>query len=267
MMPKEIDKTNKKLAELERLSLKRNQSKELKLPDWPDSKRGTPNSFLRSALFTIADCKNDRIQLKDEILASQSGISLIYSGSQLNQEDLTIWETIVHLAKEQPLDFVCKFTAYEILKTSKQSIGGDGYERLDKSIMRLVEATVTIRQNEKKFSGHLINFVAIDEDTHHYKIELGRSLIKLYSESTWIDADQRLQLRRKSLAQFLHGYYSSHITPFPIKVATLHQLSGSNIKELRKFKQTLKFALEELVKINFLNSYHINCDLVTIKKK
>jgi TrfA protein len=257
----------RQLEELERKSAERSLSKDILLPEWPESKRGTPNTFLRSALFSVNDCKKDRVQLKDTVVASQEGITVLYTGEQLNQEDLTLWETLVHMAKEHPLGYVCDFTAYEILKSMKYTNGGHDYERLDKGIMRLVNCSVTIKQGHGRFIGHLIESAIIDEKTHHYKIDLGRKLTQLYGESTWIDAEQRLQLRRKSLAQFLHGYYSSHKTPYPVKVATLHQLSGSGVKELKRFKQSLKAALEELIKIEFLDSYHIENDLVTVKRK
>jgi len=245
----------------------RSQSMGVLLPEWPDTKRATPNSFLRSALFSVIDCKKERSRLKDEVMASQEGITVLYTGDQLNQEDLTLWETLVHLAKDSPLGDVCEFTAYEILKSMDLSTTVDGYERLKKGIDRLVECTVTIKQGRGEFKGHLINSALIDEYTHRYKIDLGRELIKLYGESTWIDNGQRLQLRRKSLAQYLHGYFSSHKSPFPVKVETLHKLSGSGIKNLASFKQSLKIALNELLKIDFLESYCIEGDLVSVKRK
>lgn len=259
--------TLKQIEALQQKSAEQSLSKVIKLPEWPESKRGTPNTFLRSALFSVNDCKRDRIQLKDAVVASQEGVIVLYTGDQLNQEDLTLWETLVHMAKEHPLGYVCDFTAYEILKSLNLPANGEGYERLDKGIARLVTCSVTIKQGHGRFIGHLIESAVIDEKTHHYKIDLGRKLTKLYGESTWIDAEQRLQLRRKSLAQFLHGYYSSHKAPYPVKVATLHQLSGSGVKELKKFKQNLKAAIEELIKIEFLESYHIEGDLVTVKRK
>jgi hypothetical protein len=185
----------------------------------------------------------------------------------LNQEDLTLWETLVHLAKENPLGYVCDFTAYEIIKALSLPDNGESYARLDRGVKRLVTCTVTISQGRGRFIGHLIEYAAIDEKTRHYKVDLGRKLTKLYGESTWVDSDQRLQLRRKSLAQFLHGYYSSHKAPYPVKVTTLHQLSGSAMKSMAGFKQKLKAALEELISIGFLESYAVNGDLVSVKRK
>ena len=55
-------------------------------------------------------------------------------------------------------------------------------------------------------------------------------------------------LAAKPLAQWLHGFFSSHAAPKPIKVETLHRLSGSEAGELKHFTQALKAALEALEK-------------------
>jgi hypothetical protein len=258
---------NKSLINIEKILLERSQSKVVRLPEWPETKRATPNSFLRSALFSTADCKKERVYLKDVMLASQQGLSVQYTGEQLNQEDLTLWETLVHMVKEHNLGEVYDLTAYEILKFMNLSDGGANYDWLEKGILRLVATTVIIRHNDIKFAGHLIDLFVIDEKTSHYKIRLGREMIKLYNQSTWIDAGQRYQLQKKSLALYLHGYFSSHETPYPIKVATLHDLSGSKIKAIWKFKQNLVNALEELIFIGFLEHYRIDNDLVHVKRK
>src|ERR1051325_9017610 len=80
----------------------------VQLPLWPEPKRGAPNSFIRSALFAAIQGK-DRQFMKEAVLASQDGIVIKYTGEQLNQADLDVWETIVHLAREQPLGTFCSF--------------------------------------------------------------------------------------------------------------------------------------------------------------
>ena len=241
-------------------------SKEIKLPDWPTTKRATPNSFLRSALFSAIQSK-DREFLDGVILASQQGITIRFTGKQLNQEDLTLWETLVHLAKEKPLGNVCEFTAYDILKTMGSNTGGDEYVRLEAGIMRLAACIVKITYDKKSYFGSLINDGTKDETTSFYKISLNRQLIKLYEQNTWLDWEQRVKLRRKPLAQALHGYYSSHKTPHPVKIETLQQFSGSKNKQKAGFERQVTTALKELVKIGFLESYKIDEDNKVIVKK
>ena len=77
-------------------------AKILQLPVWSESVRGTPNSLLRGALFSAIQSK-DRQYVKDELLASQDGIEIRYTGEQLNQIDLEVWEQAVHLVRGLPL--------------------------------------------------------------------------------------------------------------------------------------------------------------------
>ena len=256
----QLDRLQKKVDE-------RSLSKELKLPDWPESKRGTPNSFLRSALFSAIQSK-DRIFLKGVVLASQEGITVRFTGEQLNQEDLTLWEALVHLAKNEPLGNICNFTAYNILKSMGLDDGGIDRERLHKGIIRLNACSVEILINGSRvYFSSLVDSGIKDELTSHYTIQLNRQLIKLYNQNTWIDWEQRAKLRRKPLAQALHGYFSSHKSPYPVKIETLHQLSGSKNKRVSDFKQKVSAALDELVKVEFLKRYSINGDMVFVKRK
>jgi hypothetical protein len=91
--------TQNKLETLEKKGAERGLSKDVFLPEWPESKRGTPNSFLRSALFSVSDCEKERPFLRDVVVAIQEGITLVYTGQQLNQEDLTLWERLSILKK------------------------------------------------------------------------------------------------------------------------------------------------------------------------
>jgi hypothetical protein len=237
------------------------------LPTWPETKRATPSAFLRSALFSAVQSK-DRIWMDRVVLASQEGITIKFKGQQLNQEDLTLWENLVHLAKEQPLGNVCEFTAYDILKTMGHGNSGKEREILHEGIIRLGACMVEILiNNQNTFFSSLIDHGVKNEETGRYKIQLSRSLIRLYAQNTWVDFEQRSSLKRKPLAQFLHGYYSSHKIPYPIKIETIHKLSGSKNKRMANFRILTESALKELVKIGFLVSYEIDSDKVNITKK
>jgi len=239
----------------------------IQLPLWAESTRGTPNSFLRSALFSAIQGK-DRQYLKEATLFSQHGIIIKFTGLQLNQEDLTLWETLVHLAKLHPLGDVCSFTAYGILKSLGLPTGGKNHQDLHSGIIRLTACAVEITHDGRTYFGSLIESGAKDELTSYYNIKLNRRLIQLYSENTWtaIDWKQRTQIRKKPLAQALHAYYSSHRTPYPVKIATLQRLTGSRNTQAASFKRQLRTALDELVKIGFLQSYNIEDDTVTVQR-
>jgi hypothetical protein len=121
--------------------------------------------------------------------------------------------------------------------------------------------------NQRTYFSSLIDHGIRDTKTGHYTIQLSKSLIKLYAQTTWVDFEQRAKLRRKPLAQFLHGYYSSHKKPYPIKIETIHKLSGSKNKQMANFKTKVVSAMDELVKIGFLTDYKIDGEKVIIGKK
>ena len=104
------------LARMKEVARQREAAQVIQLPLWPEPKRGTPNSFIRSALFAAIQSK-DRIFLKEATLASQKGIAVKFTGEQLNQEDLTVWETLAHLARQHPLGQTCEFTAHGLLNS------------------------------------------------------------------------------------------------------------------------------------------------------
>jgi len=239
----------------------------VQFPVCGEDKRGTPNSFLRSSLFAAIQGK-DRYFTKREVLYSQKGITVEYTGERLNQDDLTLWETVAYMAKESPLGNECFFSGHSILKEMKLNTGGDEHKRLHEGIIRLTGGVIEITHDGRTYIGTMIEAIRKDEISRVYSLRLNRELIRLYGDTqyTAIDWDQRLALRRKPLALFLHGYYSSHRDPFPLKLETLYQLAGSQNGKIKGFKQKVKTALEALVAIGFLESYQIKGDLLSVQR-
>jgi hypothetical protein len=242
-------------------------AKIIQLPLWPEPVRGAPNSFLRSALFAAIQGKT-RTRLKKQLLASIEGVAVRYTGEQLDQSDLNVWEQAVHLARRHPLGNVCHFTAYALLKALGHGTGNAQYKWLSDVITRLVACEVELRTKDKAYGGNLIASWKRDEITRSYKLILNPDLVKLYGWNDWtaLDWEQRQRLRGKPLALWLHGFYSSHAKPFPMKIETLRQLSGSATKNPRHFKANLKAALDQLQAATGIKGI-IQGDLVTVERR
>ena len=256
-----------KLARMKEVSRQREAAQVIQLPLWPEPKRGTPNSFIRSALFAAIQSK-DRVFLKEATLASQKGITVKFTGEQLNQEDLSVWETFAHLARQHPLGHLSEFTAHGLLKSLGMHTGLSQHKQLHSTIIRLTACAVEITHEGKTYFGPLVKSGLKDEITSHYRIELNRELIRLFGENQWtaLDWQQRQGLRGKHLAQALHAFYSSHRQPFPIKLDTLRGYVGSKNFQKAGFKVKLRAALDELVKIGFLSDYAIDGDIVSVDR-
>lgn len=217
------------------------------LPKWPDATRGMPNSILRSALFAVIE-RGGRRHMKAERIASLGNIDIFYTGEQLDQSDLDVWATLVHLARRQMLGETCFFTAHSLLKTLGKTSGGKNFEVLESQLSRLVASAVRIKVGRYSYEGSLIQEVGRDHETRRYQVVLNPRLRALFEpdQFTQVDWAVRRELARKPLAAWLAAFYASHAKPYPISVAKLRELCGSTTGRERDFKAKLKKALSVL---------------------
>ena len=244
----------------------RGPAKIIQLPLWPEAKRGAPNAVLRAALFAAIQGKGRQYMLRKELIATQDGVTIRYTGGQLDQADLDVWEQVLHLARTQALGTKCYFTAHGFLKALGRSTGKHDHAWLGESLARLSATSVEITAARRTYFGSLIDGGVRDEDTGRYVVEINPKLAKFYGRTQWtqIDWEQRQRLRGKPLALWLHGFYASHAAPYPLTVAYLHKLSGSQTKQLKHFKQNLTKALRDLEALGAIKAFEIRNDLVHV---
>jgi len=243
----------------------------VQLPIWPDVVRGVPNGVLRSALFGAIK-KGARRYMQGELITSLDGVDIRYTGQQLDQGDLDVWESVLHMARVQEMGEQCRVTAYAMLKLLSKTDAGTNRETLHKRLMRLKANAVEVKQGRYSYAGSLIDDVYRDEKTREYVLVLNPKLCPLFAadQFTQVDWSVRQTLDGQPLAQWLHGYYASHAKPYPVNVDTLLKLSGSENTEPRSSRQKLRKALDALTDASEANgqpfSYEIRGDLVHVEK-
>jgi len=236
-------------------------AKILQFPLFPDATRPVSNDMARSALFSCVQGK-DRRFIKDTLLATVADKEIRFTGEQLNQDDHDLLMQMVFMAQHKPLGSWVMVPAYGMLQALGRQIGGKQYRELRADIARLTAAMVIIRNTETKrevFGHHLIAKAEQDEQTRHWMYRLDPDLRTLYGDMTHtlIDWDQRLALKGKDLARWLQLYIASHAKPYPVKVATLRDLSGSRAKALKNFRGKLRLALNDLVNNDDIERWEI----------
>ena len=239
----------------------------IQLPLWPEAKRAAPNAVLRAALFAAIQGKGRQYMKAATLIATQDGVTIQYTGQQLDQADLDVWEQALHLARTQALGAECHFTARGFLKALGRGGGKSDHEWLADALKRLAGGLVEIKSGRRTYFGTLINGGVRDEDTGRYALDINPKLAKFYGRSRWtqLDWQERQQLRGKPLALWLHGFYATHAKPYPLSVAYLHKLSGSQTKQLKHFKQNLTQALEALQAQGAIKGFEIVDDLVHVQ--
>lgn len=238
----------------------------VQLPLWPGSHRTAPNAVLRSALFPAIQGKTRRYLMRERIAATRD-YQISFTGSQFDQADLEVWEEIVHLCREHPLGTRCDFSAHGLLKAIDRATGKANHEWLKDSIARLTACAVEIefkhKGEEVSYGGSMIQeWVAYDVGKR-FSLALNPRLLALYQDGyTAVDVAQRARLRGKPLQLWLYSYFSTATKVHPVKVETLHRLSGSNTRELREFRRQLRTALRELGHEGFVTAAIDASDLV-----
>lgn len=215
------------------------------LPLWPESTRGVPNIALRSALFS-ATRKDERPYLERQKIYAQNGITILYSGPRLNQGDLDVWETVLHIARVQMLGNECRVNAYQLLKAQGKTDTGKNRRTLDRRLTHMKTTGLDVKVGKYSYEGSLIDEVYRAEESREYVIRLNPKLLALFEtdQFTQIEWSIRRALNGKPLAQWLHGYYASHVKPFAVKIATLYRLCGSEAERMDHFRETLRAALD-----------------------
>ena len=245
----------------------------VRLPVWGETARGMPNGFLRSALFG-AIAKGRRRFFNREQIASIDGVEIFYTGERLDQGDLDVYESVLHLLREYDMGRECRVTSYELLKLMGQTDCGKNRITLQIRMERLRANAVRMKQGDRTFIGGLIDSAYKDKrNNQEWVIILNPMLRELYEDNqfTKVDWEVRHALKRSQLAQWLHGFYATHAHPYAIKVETFYRLCGSENKRISNFKIELKNSLDTLAKAyesqGQLFRYKIENGLVHVEKE
>jgi len=216
------------------------------LPFWPDPTRGVPNVILRSALCAAIG-KGGRTYLDQMPLASFKNFSVLYTGQQLDQGDLSVWLMVLNYARSQRAQMgqEFRFTAYGMLTGLRKTDTGGNRKVLHKRLLRLTANAVEIVHDHRTYVGSLIEDFKRDEGTGEYVMTLNSKLLPFFDpdQFTQVSWEVRLDLEGKPLAQWLHGFYESHAAPFELRIASLMRWSGSENTNLRSATQKLRKAL------------------------
>jgi hypothetical protein len=248
------------------------------LPFWDDDNRGVPNHFIRSGLFSVRN-NEKREYLEAMKIASLNNYSIEYTGKELQQDDLSVWMALINLARNQPISDSVLFTGYQLVKDLGWSMNSKSYARAQASIERMkvtgIQISVSNKEGKKEaaYAGSLIreyNWLEIDRKggtKWMVRFEPQVSMLFMNDTTSLLEWETRKKIgTRATVAQWLHSFYTSHRDPTPLTVEKIHEICRSG-DTLSSFRATLKLALQKLIDVEFLASFHITNGQVFVSKK
>jgi hypothetical protein len=235
------------------------------LPLWPDDRRAIPSDLLRCALFGVS-VYQERRQFRDCPIASLKSREITYSGPELRQRDEDVFLQLLHCARQADLSEWIEFRSQDMIKALRWSDNARSREELRETIERLTQSLLKIKsrgeEDTKIFGGSLIRSFEVhipnaDARASRWRIKLEAEILRLFQDSQYTQVDWSQRLELTPMAKWFHGWYHSHREPYPIGVELFCQLSGSNA-ELKKFRERLRDAHDQLVEVGFLEAWHID---------
>lgn len=222
---------------------------------WGDDRRGAPNVVLRSALFTAGKPRKLRKLYRDHALPAAIGTkSISYTGPQLYQYELDVWLEVVHRCRMHPAGVTTDFHVHSFLRTLRRAVGNANYKQLH-ATMGLLQATsikvIFPDHNKSGYRGQLVRDFVFSDELCRWQVTLHPEIAELFAphDHTWLHIGARLDLGKNYLAKWLHGYFSSHMKPYPIGIKRLCELSGSENASLRDFRRKVKHALASIATV------------------
>ena len=231
---------------------------QLKLfPDWPDDRRGAPNTVIRSSIFGVVR-RGRRQQVSDLPVAAPNGWSITMTGWRLDQHDLDLWLEIHHLARNATPGGEVRFTMHSMLRRLGRTgkIGGDNYSWLEERLKALYQTTLLVDSGRHVGgAGNLIRNFRLDRETGEAVVETNPKLRSLWESITHLQVEQRRALGSNQLAKALHAVLASHAEWMPMLLETLMRRLGAEYGRLRDFKRDLRETLEDFVARGWIRSY------------
>lgn len=219
------------------------------LPDIFEDRRAIPNCFLRGALFGMVR-KGRRALVDNQPIFTMSQYQVSFTGHELDQNDLELWDTLMYLAKERNVDSELRISLYDLCQQMRLSFTKTAYVALGARLSRLQLGQVRIKASKKLFFGSLINNVYMEEGDHgRLVVEYNKKLTPLFTDGdyTLISVDIRHLLGDNQLARWLYNFYESHSEPIPFAIDFIQKLCRSD-NSAKDFKYKLKNALAEVQK-------------------
>jgi len=236
------------------------------LPTWSEHLRGAPNALLRSALFGVQR-RGRRRYVKGMTIPSQRPLTMTYTGERLDQADLDILLQILHYARGKRAEEPIVFATGRLLGDIGRCNGRSDYLWIRGRLEALSACTFVVSDDRgnRIYTGPFISGAQSDREGRS-AFQFNTLLRPLFENYTLIRWDDRLELKGKQLAKWLHAYFVTHALAHPLKVTTLMAWCGTDGKSLKEFRRQLRNALGTLQQRGHIQSYFIDgTDLVHVR--
>ena len=243
------------------------------LAPWPDHMRAMPNDFGRSAIFTTRNKKVPRAALQREpIYHISKDVEITFTGIELRADsDELVFAQVLEYAKRTPLGEPVTFTFYEICQDLGWSINGRYYKQAEDCLSRLQASAMQFssqRLGRLESVSLIRRFRILDRGkrTSRCQVEIDTEMVVLFAGDHYTKFVWEKYRKLSPTARRMFDYFATHKEPYPLKLETFRLMCGSDSTRVKKWREQVSEACDELRENGLVDSAWINDDLVHCKR-
>jgi hypothetical protein len=237
--------------------------------------RAVSNPLARCPLFAAV---NERAYFKDWVLILETPtVRIEFSGEQLNQDEHDTFSQLLKMARHKPFGEEITTPVNAVLAGLERHTRQTQRKQLFQEIERLAKGALRITEKgQKSRIIHLLYEVStpllqteLPQHLRNITYRISPTLSNFFNLDlyTLYDQKERLKLGRSGLVKWLHFWIIGHAEQYPHKVETIRQKCGSQMKDLKAFRQQLRRALDVLKDAGVITGWNIDAtDLVHIQR-
>lgn len=243
----------------------------VQIPLWSEGHRPVLHDLVRSALFTCGQ-RDARMDLKAKPIYALEHIKITYTGEELRQRDYDVYLQILHLSRGTTVDSRqewVEFEARSLIKMLGWTQNSRSLLELRETIRRLTACALEVTRARTKTSAPLVyggplllKYAGAQEggfdEVTFWKVQINTEVAAQLRPGDYTRIDWQVRTQLSPLEKWLHAFYSTNQRPYPMKVETIHKLCGSRMAEIKFFRRAMKAALDRLIEVGFLASWHID---------
>jgi hypothetical protein len=255
----------------------------VQLPLWPEPVRAIPNEIVRSALFNVRHARVPRVYVDTQPLVVIGDGTISYTGQELRQDDEDVWLQLLHMARNQNISkddvekdqSTVQFTPADLCKKIGWHKNTHYYNKLEATLRRLQATSLAVYSKRLQEGVNLslvrktrtrMNDSTEKQRLRTWEVWLEPEIVYLFGDKYYTKYDWEARKKLSPTAKWLHGYYHSHQSPYPVKIETIHSGCGSQMKELRHFKASLRGYLDEVKAIGTLKKWWFDKGKVYVER-
>ena len=234
-------------------------ARQLSFPGWELPLRAMPADVARSAVFTARPDRDLGLTITKQIIPCENAV-IEYSGPLLNQSNADVWQTLVFICRVKGRSSI-ETRGSTLIRMMREGTASAGKrvqtadrENLRKKIDALSKGQVSVLYNTGATAGtHLLSYHRSEDD--RYLVEIPSETLKLFwSDLVLINYAVRVLINGQ-LAKWLHTYFAASLDP--VLVEKIRNLANCQTKDDSRFRQLVREALIELIRVKALTNADI----------